>query len=126
MRCPTGMVAVVAASLAVAGCGSSDATSPNTSQLFLHFEGTQAKVIAMEVGVIIRVVAETRDASGNTVSGVAIQYRSSRSEFVAVSSTGVVTARAVGAAYVVATAKVGATTFRDSVLATVARSLGGD
>jgi hypothetical protein len=42
------------------------------------------------------------------------------------SGAGLVTARAVGTAYVVATAKIGATTFRDSVIASVARSLDND
>lgn len=123
MGCRTGMVAVVAATVVVSGCGSSAATSPNVNQLSLHFEGTSAKAVAMEIGVTLRVVAETRDPSGIPVSGVAVQYRSSKPEFVAVSASGLVSARAVGTAYVIATAKVGATTFRDSVTASVARSL---
>ena len=126
MRYRTGMVAVVAATVVVSGCASSAATSPTINQLSLHFEGTPAKTVAMEIGVTLRVVAETRDPSGNPVSGVAVQYRSSKPEFVTVSAAGVVSARAVGTAYVTATARVGATTFRDSVTASVARSLGDD
>jgi hypothetical protein len=124
MRFRTGMVAIAAAAVVATACGSSDATSPNTNQFFLHYEGTSAKVVAMEVGVTLRVVAETRDAVGNPVTGLAVQYRSSRPEFVAVSASGVVSARAVGTAYVIATARLGATTLRDSVTASVARSLG--
>ena len=124
MRCRTGVAAIAAATIVVAGCGSDAATSPNINQLFLHYEGTSARTVAMEVGVTLRVVAEARDALGNPVSGLAVQYRSSKPEFVAVSSSGLVSARAVGTAYVIATAKVGTTTFRDSVTASVARSLG--
>ena len=124
MRYRTEVVAIVATTIVVAGCGSGAATSPIVNQLFLHYEGTSARAVAMEVGVTLRVVAETRDALGNPVSGLAVQYRSSKPEFVAVSSSGFVSARAVGTAYVIATAKVGATTFRDSVTASVARSLG--
>ena len=70
MGCRTGMVAVVAATVVVSGCGSSAPTSPNVNQLSLHFEGTSAKAVAMEIGVTLRVVAETRDAAGNPGSGV--------------------------------------------------------
>jgi len=126
MRCQARVVATVGATIIVAGCGSSEPTSPNVNQLSLHYEGTSAKQVAMEVGVTLRVIAETRDASGNLLSGLAVQYRSSKPEFVTVSAAGAVSARAEGTAYVVATARVGATTFRDSVVATVARSLRGD
>jgi len=120
------MVAIAAATVVVAGCNSSGTTSPSIGQLSLHYEGTSAKSVAMEVGVTLRVIAEARDSSGNPVSGLAVQYRSSKPEFVVVSGAGLVTARAVGTAYVVATAKIGATTFRDSVIASVARSLDND
>ena len=124
MRCRTGVVAVAATTVVAAGCGSDAAISPTTNPFFLHYEGTSARAVAMEVGVTLRVIAETRDAQGNLVSGLAVQYRSSAPEFVAVSSSGLVSARAVGTAYVIATARLGATTFRDSVTASVARSLG--
>ena len=123
MRYRSRVVATGVAAMVVAGCGSSEPTSPNVNQLSLHYEGTAAKEVAMEVGVTLRVIAETRDASGHLLSGLAVQYRSSRPEFVAVSAAGVVSARAEGTAYVVATARVGTTTFRDSVVASVARSL---
>ena len=125
MHCRIGMLAIAAATVVVAGCSSSTATAPDVSQLSLHYEGTSAKSVAMEVGVTLRVVAETRDASGNPLSGLAIQYHSSKPEFVAVSASGMVSARAIGTAWVVATTRIGATTFRDSVVASVARSLGG-
>jgi len=120
------MVAVAAADVVVAGCASSSVTSPNVGPLFLHYEGTQARAVEMEIGVTLRVVAETRDASGKPVAVGTVQYHSSKPEFVSVSATGVVNARAVGTAYVIATARLGVTTFRDSVRATVARSIGDD
>jgi hypothetical protein len=124
MRYPIGVVAAAAATVCVvAGCDSSAATSPSINQFSLHYEGTSAKTVAMEVGVTLRVVAETRDALGNPLSGIAVHYSSSKPGFVAVSASGVVSARAVGTAYVIATATVGATTFRDSVVASVERSL---
>jgi len=57
MRCRTGVAAIAAATIVVAGCGSDAATSPNINQLFLHYEGTSARAVAMEVGVTLRVVA---------------------------------------------------------------------
>jgi len=61
--------------------------------------------VALNVGATAQVIAITRDASGNVMTGRAVAWSSANSAIASVSGTGVVTGRAAGTTQVIATSE---------------------
>jgi hypothetical protein len=108
------------------GCGTSSPAAPDVREISLHEEGYAGKVITMERGATVKVVADVRDGGGQLVTHVPVAFSSTNPSFANVSSTGTVTALAMGSCYIVAVAQGRTGSLRDSVTVTVSVPLGSD